>query len=78
MPSPGAVWNADGARGSNNREIYVVTNLNNSGAGSLRDAVSQANRIIVFNVSGVIDLNKEVLVFKDNQTVLFQTAPGAG
>lgn len=78
---PGAVGygrNADGARGSNNREIYVVTNLNNSGAGSLRDAVSQANRIIVFNVSGVIDLNKEVLVFKDNQTVLFQTAPGDG
>ena len=77
---PGAVGygrNADGAR-SNNREIYVVTNLNNSGAGSLRDAVSQANRIIVFNVSGVIDLNKEVLVFKDNQTVLFQTAPGDG
>ena len=52
--------------------------MNNSGAGSLRDAVSQANRIIVFNVSGVIDLNKEVLVFKDNQTVLFQTAPGDG
>lgn len=78
---PGAVGygrNADGARGSNNREIYVVTNLNNSGAGSLRDAVSQANRIVVFNVSGVIDLNKEVLVFKDNQTVLFQTAPGDG
>lgn len=78
---PGAVGygrNADGARGSNNREIYVVTNLNNSGAGSLRDAVSQANRIVVFHVSGVIDLNKEVLVFKDNQTVLFQTAPGDG
>lgn len=78
---PGAVGygrNTDGARGSNNREVYVVTNLNNSGAGSLRDAVSQANRIVVFNVSGVIDLNKEVLVFKDNQTVLFQTAPGDG
>lgn len=78
---PGAVGygrNADGARGSNNREVYVVTNLNNSGAGSLRDAVSQANRVVVFNVSGVIDLNKEVIVFKDNQTVLFQTAPGDG
>ena len=78
---PGAVGygrNADGARGSNTKSVYVVTNLNNSGTGSLRDAVSQSNRIIVFNVSGVIDLNKEVLVFKDNQTVLFQTAPGDG
>lgn len=78
---PGAVGygrNSEGARAGNGRSVYVVTNLNNSGAGSLRDALSQSNRIVVFNVSGVIDLNKEVLVFKDNQTVLFQTAPGDG
>ena len=78
---PGAVGhgrNSEGARASNNREVYVVTNLNNSGAGSFRDAVSQSNRIIVFNVSGLIDLNKEVLVFKDNQTILCQTAPAPG
>lgn len=77
---PGAVGhgrNSEGARASSNREVYVVTNLNNSGAGSFRDAVSQSNRIIVFNVSGLIDLNKEVLVFKDNQTILCQTAPGS-
>lgn len=78
---PGAVGhgrNSEGARASSNREVYVVTNLNNSGAGSFRDAVSQSNRIIVFNVSGLIDLNKEVLVFKDNQTILCQTAPAPG
>lgn len=78
---PGAVGygkNSDGARGSNTKSVYVVTNLNNSGAGSLRDAVSQSNRIIVFNVSGVIDLNKQVLVFKSNQTILCQTAPAPG
>ncbi len=78
---PGAVGhgrNSEGARVSSNREVYVVTNLNNSGAGSFRDAVSQSNRIIVFNVSGLIDLNKEVLVFKDNQTILCQTAPAPG
>lgn len=78
---PGAVGygrNAEGARASSTREVYVVTNLNNSGAGSFKDAISQSNRIIVFNVSGIIDLNKEQLVFKSNQTILFQTAPGDG
>lgn len=78
---PGAVGhgrNAEGARASNGRSVYVVTNLNASGAGSLADAVSQSNRVIVFNVSGVIDLNKGVLVIKSNQTLLFQTAPGDG
>lgn len=78
---PGAVGygrNTEGARASSTREVYVVTNLNNSGAGSFKDAISQSNRIIVFNVSGIIDLNKEQLVFKSNQTILFQTAPGDG
>lgn len=69
---------AEGARAGTGREVYIVKNLNNSGSGSLRDAVSQPNRFIVFGVSGVIDLNTEVLVFKSNQTVLFQTAPGDG
>lgn len=78
---PGAVGygrNSEGARASNAREVYVVTNTNNSGTGSLRDAVSQPGRIIVFNVAGKIDLNKQVLVFLSNQTVLCQTAPAPG
>jgi len=36
--------------------VYRVTNLNTDGPGSLADAVSQPNRIVVFAVSGIIDL----------------------
>ncbi len=67
-----------GARAGQKIELYRVTNLNTSGSGSFKDAISQPNRIIVFGVAGVLDMNKETYVFKDNQTVLFETAPGDG
>lgn len=69
---------ATGARGSSQREIYRVTNLNTSGNGSFKDAISKENRIIVFAVAGVLDMKKETYVLKDNQTLLFETAPGDG
>ncbi len=67
-----------GARAAESYSVYRVTNLNTSGEGSFKDAISQPNRIIVFAVSGVINLNKEAYSFKNNQTVLFETAPGDG
>jgi len=39
---------------------YVVTNLNNSGAGSLREGATQGNRWIVFGVSGTINVSSPI------------------
>jgi autotransporter-associated beta strand protein len=69
---------ATGARTSlSSASVYHVTNLNDSGAGSFRDAVSQPNRFVVFDVSGVAQLLTAVSV-QDNVTIAGQTAPGGG
>jgi autotransporter-associated beta strand protein len=57
--------------------VYVVTNLNDSGAGSFRDAVSQSNRIIVFAVGGYDHIASPISA-ASNLTILGQTAPGGG
>ncbi len=74
---PGAQGWGRFATGGRAGTVYHVTNLNDSGAGSLRDAVSQPNRIIVFDVAGVIKISSRI-VFKNNLYVAGQTAPGEG
>src|SRR5688500_8171128 len=51
---PGAVGFGAVATGGRGGSAYHVTNLNDSGAGSFRDAVSANNRIVVFDVGGYI------------------------
>jgi hypothetical protein len=55
-----------------------VTNLNDSGPGSLRDALSQGNRYIVFEVGGVIETSSRIYVKGGNITVDGFTAPPPG
>lgn len=66
--------NVTGGRGGT---VYHVTNLNDSGTGSFRDAVSASNRIVVFDVGGIINIKTAVSV-KSNITIAGQTAPGEG
>jgi pectate lyase len=74
---PGAEGFGATATGGRSGTVYHVTNLNDSGAGSFRDAVSQPNRTVLFDVGGIIKLAKNVTV-SDNLTIAGQTAPGDG
>jgi len=77
---PGAEGFGRFTTGGRGGRVIYVTNLNNSGAGSFRQAVEVESgpRIVLFKISGVIELNSRVNIKNGNLTIAGQSAPGEG
>lgn len=75
---PGAEGFGKYTTGGRGGKIHIVSNLNDKGTGSFREA-AEANekRIIVFSVSGTIHLDTKLSI-KGDVTIAGQSAPGAG
>jgi len=76
---PGAEGFGRFAQGGRGGQVIKVTNLDDSGPGSLRAAVeAQGPRIVVFEVGGVIRLKSDLKITNDHITIAGQSAPGFG
>ena len=80
IPSfPGAEGGGMFSFGGRGGKVITVTNLNDRGPGSFREACETGGaRIVVFNVSGIIRLKTPIIVRAPYITIAGQTAPGDG
>jgi len=76
---PGAEGYGAGSIGGRHGEVLFVTNLNDSGPGSLRAAVEATGpRTVIFRVAGVITLERSLEVAHPFLTIAGQSAPAPG
>jgi pectate lyase len=76
---PGAAGGGTKAVGGRGGAVIYVTNLNNSGSGSLRACLEASGaRNCLFKVSGIINLSSPISITKPFVTVWGQSAPGGG
>ena len=76
---PGAEGGGMYTFGGRGGKVYTVTNLNDNGPGSFREACEAGGaRIVVFNVAGIIRLETPIVVRAPYITIAGQTAPGDG
>lgn len=76
---PGAEGGGMYSFGGRGGKVYVVTNLDDSGPGSFREALEAGGpRIVLFNVAGIIRLKDRIVVRAPYVTIDGSTAPGDG
>ncbi len=76
---PGAEGFGAMAKGGRGGKVLFVTNLNDSGPGSFREAcMAKGPRIVIFRVGGLITLESPLKITEPNITIAGQTAPGDG
>lgn len=76
---PGAEGFGRFAQGGRGGKVFIVTDLNDNGPGSFREACeAKGPRTVVFAVSGIIDLASPLNVTEPYLTIAGQTAPGEG